>query len=289
MASNKSLFCHEGFTPPNSPTWVTAASQAVVKDLKHFFGVFLERLLLDFTNEELPNTPVTQDQSAPGLDMVPLKRLLEHASAKLSMETEPHQSCSPSNEEADGLNLESPICTTPGHFERFEKWASKSQYKTVLETYGPLPPFRFRFRDFLTPAVIQTNFAEYAFVVRERLERNAEEVTPNIDIKSEGLRDILRVVLHDIKAISLMEDKPSIEQNILFHFLPELDKYAENMNNPDGEFPLEHPLLLIHHLKQANSATSQRLSAMLQHGHITVKVENRFPLGHTRFVSRPVS
>jgi hypothetical protein len=35
-------------------------------------------------------------------------------------------------------------------------------------------------------------------------------VTPYIDIKSEGLRDILRVVLHDIKAISLMEDKPSV-------------------------------------------------------------------------------
>jgi hypothetical protein len=35
-------------------------------------------------------------------------------------------------------------------------------------------------------------------------------VTHYIDIKSEGLRDILRVVLHDIKAISLMEDKPSV-------------------------------------------------------------------------------
>lgn len=33
---------------------------------------------------------------------------------------------------------------------------------------------------------------------------------PYIDIKSEGLRDILRVVLHEIKAISLMEDKPSV-------------------------------------------------------------------------------
>lgn len=33
---------------------------------------------------------------------------------------------------------------------------------------------------------------------------------PYIDIKSEGLRDILRVVLHDIKAISLIEDKPSV-------------------------------------------------------------------------------
>ena len=42
------------------------------------------------------------------------------------------------------------------------------------------------------------------------LDRNSEEVMRYIDIKSEGLRDILRVALHDIKAISLMEDKPSV-------------------------------------------------------------------------------
>jgi hypothetical protein len=41
-------------------------------------------------------------------------------------------------------------------------------------------------------------------------DRNSEEVTPYIDIKSEGLRDILRGVLYDIKATSLMEDKPSV-------------------------------------------------------------------------------
>ena len=43
-------------------------------------------------------------------------------------------------------------------------------------------------------------------------------MTPYIDIKSEGLRDILRMVLHDVKAISLMEDKPSvIETESYFH------------------------------------------------------------------------
>jgi hypothetical protein len=41
-------------------------------------------------------------------------------------------------------------------------------------------------------------------------DRNSEEVMPFIDIKSDGLRNILRAVLHDVKAISLMEDKPSV-------------------------------------------------------------------------------
>lgn len=71
------------------------------------------------------------------------------------------------------------------------------------------------------------DYAKYAFVVRERvgilypylegwnilivlLDRNSEEVMPYIDIKSEGLRDVLRAVLQDVKAISMMEDKPSV-------------------------------------------------------------------------------
>ncbi|KAJ5454033.1 uncharacterized protein N7458_004989 [Penicillium daleae] len=103
------------------------------------------------------------------------------------------------------------------------------------------------------------------------INRNSEEVTPYIDIKSEGLRDILRVVLHDIKAISLMEDKPSIEQNVLFHFLPELDRCAENIDNSSDHDSAhaEHLRLLIDHLKHAYASISKRLESMLQHGHVT--------------------
>lgn len=48
------------------------------------------------------------------------------------------------------------------------------------------------------------------------LDRNSEEVMPYIDIKSEGLRDILRAVLHNVKAISLMEDKPSVIETVSY-------------------------------------------------------------------------
>lgn len=108
----------------------------------HLFDV-LAKVLSDLTNREPPNTPVTQDQCPPGPDVVRLKQLLERASAELSQATEPLQSCFPSNEHAkkvaDALDLESPISTTPDDFKRFEKWASKSQFKTVLETYEPQP------------------------------------------------------------------------------------------------------------------------------------------------------
>ncbi|EPS26191.1 hypothetical protein PDE_01127 [Penicillium oxalicum 114-2] len=118
-------------------------NMAIVKDLKHLFGVFLEKVL-DVTNQEPLSTPVSQDQSLPGPDMV-----------------------------------------------RWDKEACKYKIAEPVETSGP------------------DDYAKYAFVVRERIERNSEDVTPYIDIKSESLRDILRAVLHDVKAISLMEDKPS--------------------------------------------------------------------------------
>ncbi|KAJ5343369.1 uncharacterized protein N7506_003193 [Penicillium brevicompactum] len=269
LALKKSFPCHQGLTPPGSPTKETATSQAIVKDLKHLFGVLLERML-DKTNQEPPNTPVSQDQCLPGLDKI--RQALDCVSLELSLANKPAQS-SASDERAkvpgpDGFDVEQPICTTPEDFQSFEKWASAPQFKTVKETWDK-EACNYKIAEPTESSGCLDDYAEYAFVVRERVDRNSEEVTPYIDIKSEGLRDILRGVLYDIKATSLMEDKPSIEQNILFHFLPELGIYAENMNNLDCELSRQHLRLLIDHLKQAYSAISQRLESMLQHSHIT--------------------
>lgn len=135
MALKTSSPCYQGFTPPDSPTKETATSQAIVKDLKHLFGVFLEKVF-DLTNQAPPNTPVSQDQSPP--DMV--RQVLECASAELSMANKPAQSSSANDEQEnvrgpDGLDLKRPICTTPEDFQSFEKWASTPQFKTVKETY----------------------------------------------------------------------------------------------------------------------------------------------------------
>ncbi|CAG8022568.1 unnamed protein product, partial [Penicillium salamii] len=284
MALETSSPSHQGLTPPDSPMKGSATPQATVEDLKHLFDV-LEKVLFDLTNRDPPNTPVFQDHSPPGPDMVQLKQLLEkvirkgYSSAEppvANEPSEPSQSCFSSNEQAekvqaaDGLDLESPICTTPDDFKSFEKWASKSQFKTVMESWDK-EACKYKIAEPTGTSNDLDDYAEYAFVVRERVDRTSEEVVPFIDIKSEGLRDILRDVLHDIKAVSLMEDKPSIEQNFLFHFLPELDRCAENMDSSSDHESAhaEHLLLLIDHLKHAYASTLQRLESMLQHGHIT--------------------
>lgn len=158
MALETSFACHQGLTPPDSPTKGTTTSQAILKDLKHLFGVFLEKTLLDLTNKEPPNTPVSQGHFPPGPNMIRLKQLLvkltcdECASAELFVATEPAQSCPASNKQegvrvTDEIDLDSPICTTPDDFKSFEKWASTPQFKTVLETYEPLTPYPIPFRN----------------------------------------------------------------------------------------------------------------------------------------------
>ncbi|KAJ6136910.1 hypothetical protein N7497_012162 [Penicillium chrysogenum] len=281
MAFKTSSHCHQGLTPPDSPTKGTAASLAIVKDLKNLFGVFLEKVF-DLANQEPPNTPVSQDQSPAAPDMIRLKQLLvkltsdEYASVEPFVTTNPAQSGLANNEQeevvqvADEFDLNRPICTTPDDFRSFEKWASASRFKMVVETWDK-EVCKYKIGDPVETSGSPDDYAEYAFVVRERVERNSEEVTPYIDIISEGLRDILRVVLHDIKAISLMEDKPSIEQDVLFHFLPALDRCVADTDNSSYHHSAhtEHLRLLIDHLKQAYASTSHRLESMLQHGHIT--------------------
>lgn len=129
---------------------------AILKDLMHLFGVFLKNALLDLPDQEPPSTPVSQDQSPPGLDMDRLKQLMaklshdECASADLSLATKPAQSFSASNEQeenvqvVDGIDLKSPI-TTPDDSKSFEKWASTPEFKTVVETYEPPTPLSISF------------------------------------------------------------------------------------------------------------------------------------------------
>ena len=56
----------------------------MVKDLKHLFGMFLEKVL-DRTNQDYPNTPDCQDQFPPGLDKV--RQVLDYVSAELAVAT----------------------------------------------------------------------------------------------------------------------------------------------------------------------------------------------------------
>ncbi|KAL4923408.1 ATP-binding protein [Aspergillus undulatus] len=104
------------------------------------------------------------------------------------------------------------------------------------------------------------DFSGYVFVIREHIDPRSKKSTTYVDVKSETLRDLLREVLVNVKAVSVMEPKPSIEQIVLFHFLPELKSHPESV---------EHLRLLINHIDEAYAATVERLTPLLHRGEIT--------------------
>ncbi|OCK99268.1 uncharacterized protein K441DRAFT_210659 [Cenococcum geophilum 1.58] len=57
----------------------------------------------------------------------------------------------------------------------------------------------------------------------ESLDKKTKVTTSYVDVKSELLRDVLRDVLKDVRGISLNESKLSVEQNLLYTTLPELE------------------------------------------------------------------
>ncbi|KFY02822.1 hypothetical protein V490_00390 [Pseudogymnoascus sp. VKM F-3557] len=119
-----------------------------------------------------------------------------------------------------------------------------------------------------------TALDKYVFIVRRRVDKDTKETTFHTDIKSESLRDILRVILGDVQGISLKEPVLSVEQNLLHHYLPEIELYrglklyqdVDKSKIAEHESHLES---LIDYIKTAYGPTRQSLNPLLEDGHIT--------------------
>ena len=69
--------------------------------------------------------------------------------------------------------------------------------------------------------VVRTRIGEYpslgpSLYPDSKIDKKTEKRTHHIDIKSEGLRDVLRSVLQDVKGICLREEKPSVQFSLTF-------------------------------------------------------------------------
>ncbi|KAI1919982.1 hypothetical protein LOZ65_004261 [Ophidiomyces ophidiicola] len=136
------------------------------------------------------------------------------------------------------------------------------EYKAVIETWDS-KKYEYRIAD-SPPAQDVGELDEYSFIVRKRINKSTEATSIFIDIKSVGLRDILRVILRDTTA-DLGSDKPAIEQNIFYHFLPELNEYPtpDSLEDSEGSEVMAHRELLLEHLSTAFRPTLERLASYL--------------------------
>ncbi|KAK5121601.1 hypothetical protein LTR85_004773 [Meristemomyces frigidus] len=71
----------------------------------------------------------------------------------------------------------------------------------------------------------ETEFAEYAFLVRRCFNWENKYTETVVDIKSKQLRAVLAEVMKDCKSVSLEAEEPTIDPNILFLYLEELRTY----------------------------------------------------------------
>ncbi|ODH45036.1 hypothetical protein ACO22_00428 [Paracoccidioides brasiliensis] len=106
---------------------------------------------------------------------------------------------------------------------------------------------------------------QYVFVARKQLDRMTNETKTFVNIKSEVLLEVLREIVRDVRAISLREDKSSIERNFLYNFLPDLEKKGKNHGDPRSK----HVDLLIGYIKETYASTTQSLLPLLKRGEIT--------------------
>ncbi|KAK3167986.1 hypothetical protein OEA41_004432 [Lepraria neglecta] len=84
---------------------------------------------------------------------------------------------------------------TPGDGQGAKTRASKLEFKTVNEIWDA-KTYEYKITESSKPSEELTDLDQYVFVVHQRVE---------------GLRDILRIVLREIHAINLNDNKPAIE------------------------------------------------------------------------------
>ncbi|KAK5936471.1 hypothetical protein PMZ80_011292 [Knufia obscura] len=144
---------------------------------------------------------------------------------------------------------------------------TKLEVKDIQEVWDPVA---YAYKVVESPAVTEVmELDTYAFVIRT-LKAETRSIV-YVDIKLPGLRDILRAVLKDIKWVSLADDKPSFEHNLLFHYLPELEEYQASATRDGARdlTSLKALNLLIRTIKDRAKAPSERLDPLLREGKIT--------------------
>ncbi|KAF3484338.1 uncharacterized protein GIQ15_03662 [Arthroderma uncinatum] len=147
--------------------------------------------------------------------------------------------------------------------------ASKLEYKAVEEVWDEREK-RYKISGAVeTPKV--TELDEYLFVVRSRTYIHTTQPMVYIDIKSEGLRDILRWLLRGVRAVRLGGDMPSVPRDLLFNLLFMLEGQVAQAPNAGvcSADAVQHLNILVEHIKTAYKETENRLQSLVSEGKIT--------------------
>ena len=127
-------------------------------------------------------------------------------------------------------------------------------------------------------------YEDYLFHVRRNFDWEGKYKATFIDIKSKLLRECLQDVMGNIKGVSLVEDTPKLDPNMLFLYLEEFRKYMKDLKKakPSGtdkrerkkqqkriEGKRQHLKILIKYSDKDYEQVKSSLYPMLENGLIT--------------------
>ncbi|KAI5785369.1 P-loop containing nucleoside triphosphate hydrolase protein [Pyronema domesticum] len=150
---------------------------------------------------------------------------------------------------------------------------SKLEYKRMDELYN-----KERHDYYLTDTTTDKKssddvWEEYSFIVRRTFNWKNEYQKTMIDIKSEELVSVLRKVMRDVRMINLSVDKPVLEPNLLFNYLPDfqevLQKEKEQPEDVQNKKKIDHLDVLINYLLEDYAPITKVLYPLLEEDRIT--------------------
>ena len=126
----------------------------------------------------------------------------------------------------------------------------------------------------------EDEFNEYVFTVRRKFDWENKYRSTVVDIKSSLLKEALQEVMKDVKGVSLVEEQPSVDPNMLFLYCEELKAHMKTLKKKQkkekkkkGKKRVDkqrsHCKVLLKYLNQDYDEVKKTLYPMLKAGNIT--------------------
>ncbi|PMD15406.1 hypothetical protein NA56DRAFT_346801 [Hyaloscypha hepaticicola] len=161
-----------------------------------------------------------------------------------------------------------------------KKRASKLEYKRVDQLWDSTI-HNYKLTDTAEDAE-SSEYDQYLFNVRRTFDWEGKYKTTVVDIKSKLLKEALNEVMDGVKGVSLVEETPCVDPNLLFLYLEDLRKVCKELKNKKittkkgkkkakkrNETKRKHLKVLLKYLDKDYSATKKTLYPMLESGLIT--------------------
>lgn len=162
--------------------------------------------------------------------------------------------------------------------------AKKPNYKRVDQVWDNAI-HNFKLQD-TTESATEKQYSGFCFHVRRTFDWEGKYKATVVDIKSKALRECLQDVMGNIKGVSLVDETPKLDPNMLFLYLEDLRKHAKQLKkqaaSPSGsdkaarrkeakrlEEMRQHLKVLIKYIDKDYEHIKNSLDPMLEHGLIT--------------------